>query len=206
MTAINKDEIISISRIRPAFVSNIYLYGSRVYGTATEQSDYDILMTGSNSVETQEIFSSTPTGNYNVHICVPNKFEDDLRKHDIHALECIFAPDFARIQIKKDYASTFVINKDKLKCKLLSQSSEAWHKGQRRILDADIYRGAKSIYHSLRILMFGIQMAKSGKITDFKESNYLYNGIVESDQYKWNYYKDNYLPLRRKLEQEFKDI
>ena len=202
---IDKNEIISISKIHPSKVWNIYLYGSRVYGTSDVNSDYDIMITGGSTLETQEIYAATPSRQYNIHIHVPNKFEDDLRKHDIHTLECIWAPDFAKIQIKKDYNTEFNIDKVVLKKKLFTQSHDSWVKGCRKIKETDIYRGAKSIYHSLRILMFGIQISKNGRIINFEDGNSLYSEIMAADEYTWDYYKGKYLPLKKELEKRFRD-
>jgi len=194
------EEIVELSKLHPIKVRNIYLYGSRVYGNCREDSDFDIMLIGCSLLETQEICNDK----YNVHIHVPSKFEDDLRKHDIHALECIWAPDFAKLQIKRDYTNEFVLNKNRLKVMLLSQSYNAWNKGKMRIKDTDIYRGTKSIYHSLRILLFGIQIAKHGKIVDFSESNKLHDEILGSNQFEWSYFKDKYFSYKKELEENFK--
>jgi hypothetical protein len=86
----------------------------------------------------------------------------------------------------------------------LSQSYDAWNKGKLRIKDTDIYRGTKSIYHALRILLFGIQIAKHGKIVDFSESNSLHDEIVGADQFEWSYFKDKYFNYKKELEESFK--
>jgi len=168
MYTINKEEIIDFVKIHPSRISNIYLYGSRVYGTAIKESDYDIIVLGSYSQEKQELICLSPDNKrYNIHICVPNKFEDDLRAHDIHCLECIWAPEFAKLQIKKDYGKDFVINHHTLKLKLLSQSHDSWQKAKFKLKTSDTYRGLKSLYHSLRILKFGCQILNNGCIINF---------------------------------------
>jgi predicted nucleotidyltransferase len=38
------DEIVKISGIHPSRVFNVYIFGSRVYGTSNDKSDWDIIM------------------------------------------------------------------------------------------------------------------------------------------------------------------
>jgi len=199
MISFNADEIISLCNIRPFKVNNIFLYGSRVYGTAHSDSDYDLLVVGGNLLERQELHK----GKFNIHIIIPTKFEENLRGHDVHMLECIWAPDFAIILNKRNFLKEFTLDKKKLKKKLLSQSHQSWMNGKRKIIETDLHRGSKSIWHSIRILQFGIQIVKHGRINDFQEANKLYTEIVDADEYRWNYYRDKYLPYKKELEDIF---
>ncbi len=122
MENIDKNKILEIIGLEDRKVKNIYLYGSRVYGTCRADSDYDILVTACSMLVNEEFY----VDNYNIHVTTPDVFEDKLRQHDIHALECIFAPDYAKIQISNDYRKNFVLNYRQLKKKLLSQSACAW--------------------------------------------------------------------------------
>ena len=202
MNAIDIEEIIGLTKLHPLKVRNIYLFGSRVYGTNKSNSDYDVLVTASNLLDKQQISNDK----YNIHIHVPSVFEDDLRDHDIISLECIWAPSFAQLQVKKDYAKDFILDKNKLKAKLLTQSHDAWYKAKMALNESDVLRGHKRLGHSFRILVFGIQIMRYGRIVDFSANNNLYNEISNSNEYEWDYFKDKYLPLKKKLEEEFKKL
>lgn len=195
-----KDEIIALTKLHPLKVRNIYLFGSRVYGTNKDTSDYDVLVVAANLIAKDQIF----TDKYNVHIHVPSVFEDDLREHDIISLECIWAPDSAKLQIKKDYSKDFVLNKVQLKSKILTQSHDTWHKAKMALNESDVLRGKKRVGHSLRILLFGLQILRNGKIIDYKEANKLYNEILETDQYDWDYFREKYLSIKKELEENLK--
>jgi predicted nucleotidyltransferase len=47
------DEIVKISGIHPSRVC-VYIFGSRVYGTSNDKSDWDIIMVANNSVSSIE--------------------------------------------------------------------------------------------------------------------------------------------------------
>ena len=51
----NLDTIIKNSGIHPSRVFNVYLFGSVVYGTSDNKSDFDVIMIANNSVESTEI-------------------------------------------------------------------------------------------------------------------------------------------------------
>src|ERR1022692_2128612 len=96
---ITPDEILKITKFHPLKVKNIYLYGSRVYGTASNQSDYDLIVVANSMIESVEIKHD----DLNIHIHTPDKFRRDLFDLDMHNLECIFGPYRARIQEKVKY-------------------------------------------------------------------------------------------------------
>lgn len=199
---INTKEIISLTGIHPLKVKNVYLYGSRVYGTAEEQSDYDFIVVASSLNEATEIRKK----NFNIHIHTPDKFRKDLFDHDIKSFECIFAPDFARLQEKVQYNDkNFILKPKQLKYKLMSQSFWSFKKAKKNINGVDDYIGLKSLFHSLRILDFGIQILKYGTIKDFSSANWIWNEIKDSEE-DWEVLKERYLPIKVKMEKEFKGL
>jgi predicted nucleotidyltransferase len=195
-----KEEVIDITKLPSHKIRNIYVYGSRVYNTHTINSDYDIIVTACSTYLNHEIYEN----NYNIHITTPDAFEDQLRHYDIHCLECIYAPDNAKIYILKDYPTNMPINLVQMKKMILSQSLWAWEKAKRRIKDGDIIGGSKSLFHSIRILMFGIQMTRYNSIIDFSEANYIWEELRTSEALEWQEYDKIWFPIRKNLITEIK--
>ncbi|MDP2692817.1 MAG: nucleotidyltransferase domain-containing protein [bacterium] len=199
ITEINKDEIISLSKIHPSRVKAIYMFGSRVYGTNRPDSDYDIILVGSSMNEATELKGEK----YNIHIHTPDKFKRDLYYHDVHSLECVYAPESAVIFETEKYP--FKLDKSRLKKSFLSASHNSWLKAKNRIIDCDVDGGVKSAFHSIRILMFGIQIANSGRIDDFSAANHIWKSMDEFEEsYEWTPFKENFLPDKIKLEESLK--
>jgi predicted nucleotidyltransferase len=204
---ISKDEIIRATGLHPLKVKNIYVYGSRVYGTATSESDYDMIVVANSMDESREIIH----GEYNIHVHTPDKFIRELRDLDMHNLECIFAPEDAKIMEKVNYAdANFKIGHDHMKYKAMNQSFSSFHKAKVRMIDGETFMGAKSLFHSLRILMFAKQVIQYGKIMDFTEANSFWDCLkvdlqltkMEDDgDQLWRYFKDKYLPQKVQIEQ-----
>jgi len=205
MKTIDKNRIIEITGLEDRRVRNIYMYGSRVYGTCGVSSDYDIMVTACSMLVDKEFYEDE----YNIHVTTPDIFEDRLKKHDIHAIECVYAPDFAQIQTVKDYRKDFVLNHGLLKKMLFSQSAGAWRKAMMRVNDGSYVWGEKSLFHSLRILMFGIQIVTKGELVDFSEANSIKEDIdkmaeAEDFDFHWSSYKKAWGTLRYRLQDELR--
>ena len=71
--------------------------------------------------------------------------------------------------------------------------------------DYDPYIGKKSLFHSLRIILFGIQIAQYGKIINYEEAN-IYYDIVKSEIIEWEYFKKKYQPIYNNLKTEFRKL
>jgi predicted nucleotidyltransferase len=169
------EDIISASGFHPSRVFCVYIFGSRVYGTAGTKSDWDIIMVANNSVDSTEL-PGLKRGLYNIHVYTPKKFKEDLDWHRINNLECIFAPDWAKL--KEDIKWDFKLDNAKLRHAISHISSNSFVKSKKKLAQNDYYTGIKSIFHSIRIPMFGLQIANFGKIVDFAEANYIWDDIT----------------------------
>lgn len=204
-----KEEIIDIIKIHPLKVRNIYLFGSQVYGTQREDSDYDFIVIACSMLAKQEIRHDK----FNIHVHTPDIFLDGLREYQMQYLECIYAPEFAKIQEKMVQPDkNFSLKFEMLKYKGMNQSFTAFHKAKERIIEGESFRGVKSLWHSLRILDFFKQIIEKGKIEDFSSCNEywkmilddLENGHDNGGDDDWDFYKGKYLPIKIELEKFFK--
>ena len=69
----------------------------------------------------------------------------------------------------------------------------------------DYYIGIKSLFHSLRIAMFGIQLAENGKIVDWTCANYIWDKL-QSKQWTWEELDKEFRAERNKVLTEFRQI
>jgi predicted nucleotidyltransferase len=176
------DNIIKESGLHKSKVHNIYVFGSRVYETHSDNSDWDIIVVANNSVESIEIKSDL----YNIHIYTPKKFQEDLDWHMPKNIECYFAPSWAKLQerIKFD----FTLDIKKLRHATSHVSSNSWVKSKKKLEIGDYHIGIKSLFHSLRIPMFSTQLINTGHI-DFTSANFIWNKLNRVDK-NWCHYSD----------------
>ena len=176
-------------------------YGSRVYGTHSDKSDYDFL-----AIIPQNRNADTGTeyswNNLNVHMLNRWDFGEQLGFHKIHCLEAYFHPD-GLVQQHYKWKRDLV----KLRHELSEKASNSWVKAKKKMeKEKDFYLGWKSLFHSLRILNFGIQLATDSKIKDFSAANHYWTEIRDAQQYNWEYFKEKYQAEYNRLATEFRKL
>ena len=188
-------EVIQKSGLHPSRVLNVYIFGSQIYGTASEKSDYDILIIAKTvSPETELVID-----NLNIHVLTIDRFLEGLRVHNIRNIECLMSPYILMETIHIPYE----INIKGLRHSISHTCSNSYVKCQKKIQFDEYYIGIKSLYHSLRISIFGSQIAKYGRIIDFTAANYIWLDLI-SKIWTWNELDIKYKPLRNKLMSQFR--
>ena len=92
------------------------------------------------------------------------------------------------------------------------KSANSYVKCKKKIcVEKDLRVGLKSLFHSLRIIMFAIQILKFGYVKNFEEANEYFEDIVtnrlnrEVENYDelWNELDSKYKMIKKELEKEF---
>jgi predicted nucleotidyltransferase len=176
-------------------ILKVYNYGSRVYGCHTEKSDYDkIIIVESDN---DNLYYSVNMTNLNITVYSEALFIKKIQEHRIDALECIF-------QDKNDpYLKYFELDKEKLRRAISAVSSNSFVKCKKKLAQGDVYIGKKSLFHSLRILGFGIQIALTGKIVNYSYYNKYLTEIMSMGD-DWEELKAKYQPIYNKAKSNFK--
>jgi hypothetical protein len=106
-------------------------------------------------------------------------FKNKLLDHDILALETYFN-DSPIVALP---AIDFKLDLVKLRHKISAIVSNSWVKAKKKCLieNENHFVGLKSLFHSCRILSFGLQLAETGKITDFSCSQEIWYEILKMD-------------------------
>lgn len=177
----------------------LFPYGSRVYGTANEKSDYDY-----NAVTLEQKIVQTGEeyrhDNINIHIFDRNDWQRQLSQHKIHTLEAFFLPE----GVCKKYFN-LKVNLKLLRSTLSEKASHSFVKAKKKIdVEKDYYSGWKSLFHSLRILTFAIQIAETGRINDYSAANHYWFEIVGNPQYEWSPYEEKYKSIYNELATKFR--
>jgi len=193
------NEIISRAELDLKDLIAVYCYGSRVYGTFNNESDYDFIIITTN--KTQEQFSDNLI---NINFFTPEEHQARLETHEISAIECQFvSSEFILLEKRK---FKFKLDKSKLRYSLSAKSSNSWVKAKKKLTVEDSYNlnvGRKSLFHSFRIIDFGIQLANNGKI-DFTSCNSLYKEIIK--HYEWSDMFESFKQRYNEKCSEFKSI
>ena len=125
-------------------------------------------------------------------------FKKDISKLHIRALEGLFGPySFLKFEVNVK------MDNEALREAISQKASHSFVKAKKKIeVEKELRIGQKSLFHSLRILEFGIQIAQTGKIFDFTQSNHYWEEISKISD--WAELNRIYKPIYNKLHTEFK--
>lgn len=183
----------------------IYHYGSYVYGTFDEnKSDYDYIVIIPNEYEKYD-FEQFETNNNQYSFYTKTTWIKKLNNNEVDAIETLFLPQKYKIKEKEKFEVD--IKKEKIRENFSKVASNSYVKCKKKLEVEESYNpriGKKSLWHSLRILYFGIQILTYGKIVDYGEANFLYESIVMCEKNNWEYYKIKYKPLYNELKTKFR--
>lgn len=199
--------------------------GSRLYKNHNENSDYDFGMIVPNDTEFIDIEDNVNSekADRRLHnglkMTMPNTsgsksiidvqyvreedFIEMIKEHTPFALEAIFSNN---PKVSK-YKEHFVLDTWKLRESFGSVANNSWSKAHKKMTveaDLDMYCGAKSLYHSIRLQKLACQIASGNDSIDFTECNDLWNTIKEELESgkDWEYFKEKYKPIYNEAHSE----
>lgn len=172
----------------------IYPYGSRVYGTATSKSDYDFMAIAQS--DDPNLDYTFECDNVSIHVVSEAFFIRKIKEQHISYLECIFQNE------DDEYQKYFELDKEQLRRSISAISSNSFVKCRKKINDGEVYIGKKSMFHSIRIIMFGIQIAENERIVDYSCANEYYKDVMYMDS--WHEIQDEFQPLYNSFKTKFR--
>ena len=188
---------------------NLYVIGSTAYGIKSwNQSDLDLIaVVNEPYIDDEKNLTSVNGIQIDIRIYGKERFQELLESHEISALECIFLGQEFKLQEIIQFGFTLDLNR--LRSSISHQASHSFVKAKKKLTvfkDYDPYIGKKSLFHSLRVLCFGIQLAKYGRIIDFSEANGYWYEIVGSECNSWEHLQQHYQGIYNRLKSEFKKL
>ena len=172
-------------------VLNVFVYGSRVYGTNTLESDWDLLIIINN--DSLFIPDQLLINNQDLTIISLQQIKIDISNNNIQRLELLWAPPPSILINKINLLDFFVLDLNALRISVATVSTKCL--AYAKILwlrENDIKKGKKNLFHCIRYVCFGIQIAINGMITNYTEANQYFNQIFEDQSTEWKHYNDIY--------------
>lgn len=196
--------ITSTSRVKHFLESNkieylsIYPYGSQVYGTMDDNSDLDFIVITNDQNEQMSTIIDNKV--HEITFYTPQCWAMMIHDHHIAVLECVSL-------IHSEPIPWVVI--PTLRSAISSKCSNSYVKAKKKMTvekDYDLRCAKKSLFHSLRMYIFGIQIATKGYIYDFSAANDFYDEIMESRSCRWEDYHQDYRFIYNQLASEFRKV
>lgn len=188
-------------------IHNIYQYGSRVYKTNKPTSDYDYIIIADNVQDHNQIDSYSK--DISLHTYSIDTFQNLIDNHKISALECFFLPDEHKIMDTVRF--TFNLDKSLLRKEISQKSNHSWVKAKKKLeIEKEYYIGLKSLFHSFRIVDFGIQIAKDGMITNYSSTfclelwDEIFKYYIDGRNVDWFFYAEKFRHRNNQILTEFR--
>lgn len=207
----NSDELSLLSNLfrkTEEKILGLFRYGSFVYGTNLDDSDRDYIIILSHVRNPHNIIEKEYEGmKFSLVPHTEITFQRGLWAHEPYAMETFFLPGK---DILKPYEKSWDlerVDKKVLRHSFAQKASHSYVKAKKKLeVEGDIKRGKKSLFHSLRILSFGIQLAKFDKIVDYSEANEFWWDIWTSPETGWSAMEKKYRPVYNKLSTNFREV
>ena len=184
-------------------VLNIYQWGSRVYGCSTDKSDYDYIIIVTDDYDDYVENIELENNHFNFYRLL--QWNDMIERNTIETLECLFVD--KQFILKETIIFDININLIELRKSISKICSNAYDKCRKKLTiekDFSPYIAKKSLWHCIRILLFGIQCVKYGKIINYSEANQYYKDIILNESNEWLFYKNNWHMFCNNLRSEFR--
>lgn len=159
----------------------IFPYGSRVYGTATADSDHDYIIVTKGALLASGAFRDNAISNEDRSIQAVlysrSGFINAINEYEIGALECL-SLDPEKVILKKWPFKVQKWDVKELAKKIIQKSSASWHIAEMDAKQRYHFSAKKGMWHALRILDFGIQLKNFGKITQYDSCNDILKSLM----------------------------
>lgn len=195
-------ELLELLHRRDHQLVAMYPYGSRVYETAMADSDSDYITVLHRMPNKHQIIDRD-----NCSFIIHDKLslQHGIWAHEPYALECLFLPKDK--VLKESNPWDFTLNLRVLRETFSQKASHSFVKAKKKIdVEKDIKRGKKSLFHSLRIITFGIQIATHGKIVNYQEANPYWWDIWTNPSTDWLDYQKAFRPIYNGLSTKFREV
>jgi hypothetical protein len=185
-------------------IQAIYQFGSRLYQSHTENSDYDLFIIYDDSVDS--IIESTE---YNIsgHLLCVKKFKESLDSHNAVITPMLWI-DKQFIIFENDelfnIRKSFMIDLKKLERGYLREENICLLKSK-RLYSSDKKKSLKNLVHGIRYLMFALQISKNGKIDDYTVANSYYQKMISLEFDSWQEYMNEFKEFYDNLHEELKN-
>jgi len=159
----------------------IYPYGSQVYGTATAESDHDFIIVMKGAMLPSGAFRDNAISNedWTIQGVLYSRggFKDAINNYEIGALECL-SLDPSQVILDKWKFGIGSWNEKAMVKAIIKKASDSRHLSSMQSKSGNKDRAIKSMFHSLRILHFGLQLKEHQKIVNFQECNEMYKDFM----------------------------
>lgn len=198
--------MINLLEALRSFECSVIPYGSRVYGSETANSDHDFqIILRDKDFKKEDWKNKLAHRGLDLHVWSQSEFTEALADHRVYAIECINLP--KTLWHRDGLNFVYTPSKKKLREEFSRVASNSWVKAKKKLIVEVDYNESiakKSIFHSFRILDFGIQIATCGGIINYASMNSILEEI-NSLPADWDTIDSTFRERHNKLASTFRE-
>lgn len=198
-----KEEILDIVKKNLNFkhkVLNLYLFGSRINGTSSENSDYDFICVVSSDINALGIHTITEK-NYNINIYHLTYYKNLIYQNTVWMLQTLFLP--KEYVLQEELKTEFKLRKLEMLRNLQLDMDHHLLKAK-RLWKEDIKVAKKNFFHGIIWALLGKQLIEKSEIYDFKVGLKYWKEIFEMKSDKYYNFFEVYKPIYENLMKELR--
>ncbi|KAL6056841.1 Npa1 domain-containing protein [Balamuthia mandrillaris] len=209
---------------------NVYLSGSRVYGTYSPESDWDYIAVtmeptrnlraqdgthGEGAVEESKFVPDLPFPpsmdlsiyedqelGIDVTFMTLQHFTILVREHRMSVLECLYLP--PQYVLLESVPFENQVDADALRKAISWSASLKFDHAKRRYGEGRVYKAKKLVWLSLRYFVFARQIVEKGAIYDYSAANSYWDDIKDFEPTSWEELSQRYKQAYKLEENKFK--
>eukprot|EP01080_Neovahlkampfia_damariscottae_P002222 gene2222-2396_t len=200
-------------------VLNAYIFGSRAYGTDTQDSDWDYIFVVTDdfnykldSNSEKQIFKINDnkkgfrimisTNDYNISLYKKSTFTKLVEENMIWVLFCIHVPKEFILKEKVNF-KTIPVRFSQIQKSILTESSRCWRKAKNLFKEKQYIKAKKLLVYTFMYIDWGIQIYKYDTINDNSCAKEKREKIIFDPSNDWKHFEQLYLKEYLKLEDDF---
>lgn len=150
-------------------VLNVYLIGSRMWGTASASSDYDLYLVVKGGDSARNSHFQLPGVSVDAVVVGAAYFQQRLDAAKLKELSCIWAPASCKLLEKKVFKPTGgEVGHSQLVSSLSEGHKKDWARAQKLVAGGRLEEGKKVLSHDVRAHLLSLQILTHGKIVDYE--------------------------------------
>lgn len=181
MANMNLKIVLDRLKLQDKDVLNVYVMGSRLWGTVTNSSDWDILIV--HQCSDAPGHKTAHCGDIDASLLHCDEYRKRLSEHHFLEIVTVWMPLEYVWKEKFDPKTVFNLDPQVLLASVFTESERDWTMAQKVIRKAEQMRGAKIIVHCFRELLLSTQIVEQGRIVDWRVATHYYD---EMKEYMWS--------------------
>ena len=187
----------------------VYLIGSRMWGTATTSSDYDLYIVIKGSDSARNSHFKLPGVDVDAVVIGATSFQGRIDQGKLKELSCIWAPKLCRLVETVPFrpsGKSGLVNKAALLGSLLEGYKKDWTRARKLIESAKLVQGKKVLAHCVRAHLLAQQIVDHGKIEDYLTGGDVVAFLHGKYDKDWETYQGLFQEGLLKLQQYIKNV